>query len=318
MGKLTEITIKNLKVPDGVGKHSDGAGLYFELLGSGRRRWVYRYRVKIRGKWSGRTMVLGTYPEMKLAAARGELIKQKAILKAGEDPVAKRKEEKQQKEKMQEEAEREQQDSFENIALEFLAQKKEVWSKDHHTQVTRSLRKDAFPVIGKTPVAKVTPQDILVIIHTIQDRGSYEIASKVLQRIKKVCSYAVQTGRATYNPASEMKNVLEPRPVTHRKALPKNDLPEFFAQLSASTGHTITKAALKFVVLTTARSGEVRMAKWPEIDFSSRLWSIPAERMKMRHPHTIYLSDQAIKILKDMKQHATSEEGLVFPGIEPL
>ncbi len=121
MGKLTEITIKNLKVPEDTGKYSDGAGLYLELLASGRKRWVYRYRVKIKGKWSGRTMILGAYPDMKLAAARQELVKQKAILKAGDDPVAKRKEDKQ---KAHEEAEDCQQNSFENIALEFWRRKK--------------------------------------------------------------------------------------------------------------------------------------------------------------------------------------------------
>ncbi len=113
-----------------------------------------------------------------------------------------------------------------------------------------------------------------------------------------------------------MPGVLKTRPVIHRKALLKGNLPEFFAQLSLSKDHPVTKAALKFVVLITVRQGEARHALWPEIDFSSRLWRTPAERMKMRSPHTIYLSDQALKILLDMRPYATSEEGLIFPGIK--
>ncbi len=316
MRKLTEITIKSFKIPENIGRHSDGAGLFFELLSSGRKRWIYRYRVKIDGKWSERTLVLGTYPQMTLAKARQELAIQKSILDAGEDPSTKRKEDKRLKEKARDKAEREKLDSFENIALEFWEQNKENWSKNHFSHIKRSLGKDVFPVIGNIPIAKVTPQDILGIIRTIENRGSYEIAAKVLQRTRAVFAYAVRIGKAKSNPANDMQGVLKKRPVIHRKALPKIDLPDFFTRLSASTDHSITKAALKFIVLTTVRQGEARHALWPEIDFTTRMWSIPAERMKMKKPHIIYLSDQALKILEEMKKHAISEEGLIFPGIK--
>ncbi len=316
MGKLTEITIKNLKVPDDVGKYSDGAGLYFELLASGRRRWVYRYRVKIKGKWSGRTMILGAYPEMKLAAARGELARQKVILKAGEDPVTKRKGDRLAKEKEREEEERRRVETFQNIAFEWLERKKESWSERTYKKSRQMLEKDVFPAIGTIPIADVTPRDILTIIHIIEERGSYEIANKTLRCIKGVFKDAVLGGKILHNPAREMQGILKTRPVVHRLALPKKELPLFLSRLPESTSHIITKAALKFVVLTGVRQGEARKALWPEIDFSSRLWDIPKGRMKAGRAHTVYLSDQAIKILQDMKQYAVSEKGLIFPGVK--
>ncbi len=190
------------------------------------------------------------------------------------------------------------------------------WSSKHRAKVIRSFNKDILPALGTTPVKKVTPQDILAVIRSVEERGSYDVAARVLQRIGAVCRYAVQTGRATYNPASEMQGVLKTRQVKHMDALDKEYLPEFLVRLSAANIHPVSKAGLKFTILTSARPTEVRLALWPEISFSTRLWSVPAERMKSGLPHTVYLSDQAIKVLEDMKRFSTGEEGLIFPGIK--
>ena len=130
-----------------------------------------------------------------------------------------------------------------------------------------------------------------------------------------VLRYAVQTGKAAYNPASEMRGVLKTRKVQHRAALLADDLPEFLKKLSAGDLHITTKLALQFVILTATRSGEVRGATWEEIDLKNKLWRIPAERMKMDTPHTVPLSDQAIAILEQIS-NLFGQDGLVFPGIK--
>lgn len=316
MGKLTELQIKNYKLPEDRGRHADGKGLALELLASGSKRWLFRYRIKIEGRWSERSLVLGRYPQMGLSAARKEHAQQKALIDAGEDPATKRKEEKRTKEEEQECQKKAIKNSFQNVALEWVELQGERWSKNHTAAVLNTLQKDAFPAIGSLPVENVTPPAILDIIRSIEQRGSYEIASKVLQRISVVCRYAVQTGKAISNPARDMQGVLKRWPVIHRKALPKEDLPELFSRLGASKDHLVTKAALKFIILTAVRSGEARLALWPEINFSSRLWSIPAERMKMRQPHNVPLSEQALTILEAMRPHSTSDEGFIFPGIK--
>ena len=155
---------------------------------------------------------------------------------------------------------------------------------------------------------------ILQVIRPIEKRGSLEIASKVLQRMTVVFRYAVQTGKATYNPAGDMRGVLKTKKVTHRAALSIEDMPKFLRDLSEGDIHITTKLALQFTILTAARSGEVRGATWKEIDLESKLWKIPANRMKMDTPHTIPLSRQAITIIERAGK-LWGKDGFVFPGI---
>jgi integrase len=155
---------------------------------------------------------------------------------------------------------------------------------------------------------------VLEVIRAIKAKGSLEMASKTLQRIGAVFRFAVQTGRATFNPAANMRGALKAKKVEHHTMIPPEKLPDFLKSLTAGDIHTTTKCAIQFTILTAARSGEVRGATWAEIDSEKRLWSIPADRMKMRSPHTVPLSKQALAILSRMKT-LHGDKGLVFPGI---
>jgi integrase len=176
------------------------------------------------------------------------------------------------------------------------------------------LQKDVFPHFGNTPIEEITPPIILKVLRVIEKRGAYVIASKVLQRITAVLRYAVQTGLITSNPATEMKGVLKTRKVKHQPALKHTELPKFLQQLSKSDLHPTTQLALKFTILTAGRTGEIRGAKWSEIDFERALWEIPAKRMKMDSPHTVPLSQQSIAILKRIGA-MWGETGFIFKGI---
>ncbi len=154
---------------------------------------------------------------------------------------------------------------------------------------------------------------VLQVVRSIEAKGSLEMASKTLQRIGAVFRFAIQTGRATYNPAADMHGALKAKKVQHHTMTPPEELPEFLQTLTKSDIHPTTKLAIRFTILTAARSGEVRGATWQEIDLEKRLWSIPAERMKMRLPHTVPLSDQALSVLDRLKI-LHGDNGLVFPG----
>jgi len=310
MAKLSAIQVRNAKPQSKPYKLTDGHGLFLHVATSGKRTWRYRY--KIDGSES--TFVMGEYPQMSLENARNERFAIQEKVKAGINPARQRKKIRQATIEKETESGKLKKNSFEQVALEWIEQQKERWSHNHAAAVLATLQADAFPVLGDIPVDAIQPPQVLQVVRAIEKRGSLEIASKVLQRMTAVLRYAVQTGKTAYNPASEMRGVLKTKKVQHRAALLADDLPEFLRTLSAGDLHITTKLALQFVILTAARSGEVRGATWEEIDLENKLWRIPAERMKMDTPHTVPLSDQAIAILKQIGT-LFGQEGLVFPGI---
>lgn len=312
MSKLSALEVKNAKPKEKPYKIPDGLGMFLYVAKTGKKTWRYRY--KIAGIES--TFTLGDYPEMSLEKARQARMEARALVKQGINPSHKRKEEYLQAIKERKEEILANQNSFEAITIEWIDQQKDGWSRDHCNAVLATLRADAFPSLGSLAVDKITPPDVLKIIREIESRGALEIARKVLQRMNAVFRYAIQTGRLIHNPAADMQGVIKTRKVEHRAALTKNELPEFFRRLQQSDEHIITKAALLFTIHTATRSGEVRLARWNEIDLDEMVWKIPAERMKMRSPHIVPLTSQTKEILKAMESHKVSEDGLVFPGIK--
>lgn len=307
---LTDLEVKNAKPKESPCKLNDGKGLYLHISPSGKKTWRYRY--KIMGTES--VLVIGVYPPMTLLDARveGEAMRQK--VKAGINPSKER-------QIVKESLEREKGkkilaiiNSFENIAYEWHDREKGRWSKGHAMAVIETLRADVFPAIGQIAIDQITPPMIMDIIRTIESRDALVVAQKVLQRMTAVFRYAVQTGRATYNPATEMKGVVKKRPVQHHPMISPEELPKFLQTLISADIHITTKLALEFAILTAARTGEVRGAIWDEIDLDSCTWKITAERMKMKMAHTVPLSIQAVAILNRMKI-LFGDNGYIFPGI---
>jgi integrase len=150
--------------------------------------------------------------------------------------------------------------------------------------VVASLEADAFPALGDLPIKEITPPIVLSVIRAVESRGELDVASRVLQRISAVFRYAIQTGRASYNPGADMKGILKTRKVEHRSTISRGELPDFLKKLDSYSGDPITKLALRLIVLTFVRTGELRGARWEEFDTDQGEWRIPAERMKMRSP----------------------------------
>lgn len=309
MAKLKALQVINAKGPC---KLSDGKGLYFQIMPSGHKRWIYRF--KIAGRES--TYIVGHFPDMSLEQARQAHAEAHKLVKRGINPSKERKREKLANIQQQEVERLSRANSFEFVALEWIEQQRDGWSKNHTESVLGTLRNDVFGKIGEKSVDAITPPEILIILRNIEKRGSLEIARKVLQRVNAVFRYAIQTGRATYNPAAEMKGVLKAKTVTHMPAVFYSDFGQLLKDITANQRmHINTKLCLQFMILTAARPGEARGALWPEIMAEDKEWHVPAPRMKMRKPHIVPLSKQALAVLH---RAATiwGTEGLIFPGIK--
>ncbi len=310
MSKLTVIQVRNKKATGKPYKVSDGRGLYLRVSKSGHKSWLYRF--KIDGKES--TFTIGDYPAISLEQARNERAIARELVKSGKSPVQQRQKKKKETLEKEKATRNAAANSFERIALEWWEQQRSGWSKGHADAVLLTIKADVIPFIGDIPIDIITPPMIHDIVRHIEKRGALEIARKVLQRTTAIFRYAVQTGRITHNPATEMKGILKNRKTQHYTALNREDLPQFLKTLSASNIHVTTKLALQFTILTAARSAETRGALWEEIDLDQQLWTIPAARMKTDTQHTVPLSKQAIAILKRIAVlHGT--KNMVFPGI---
>ena len=231
---------------------------------------------------------------------------EKKEIKAGNDTVVKRREEKHL-------ALLSAENTFEAVTREWHEQKREQWTPHHATEVINTLMRDVFPAIGNKPITDIAPKEVLAIVRKVEKRGALDVASRILQRTGSVFRYAVQTGRIVINPATELRGVIKQRKVKHKPALKADELPEFLRKLDNYDGDQVTILALTLLALTFVRPGELRGARWEEFDLDNSQWQIPAERMKMRHEHIVPLSRQALAILDQLKT-LTGNSELLFPS----
>lgn len=285
--RLREIVIKQAKLPKKAKKLFDGGGLFLYLTPSGKY-WYYRYRFA----GGDKVIPLGKYPDVSLKAARNAHMAAKMRLAEGKDPAA-------EKRKTKQENERIQIMTFEKVARKWYEHVKPTWKNAKHAQqVINTLTQYAFPCIGHYPVSDVPPIEIFNLLSALTDKP--ETASRLKQRIRAVFDFAIQTGRATLNPAVSAPKIIRSadKRVKHHLALPQERIQEFFAQLS-SYSNKKTQLALRLLILTFVRVGELRFGEWTEIKGNE--WHIPAEKMKMKRPHIVPLSDWALETLEELR-----------------
>lgn len=196
-----------------------------------------------------------------------------------------------------------------------------TWRNEKHGKdFLSSLEMHAFPKLGRLKVQDVTTADVLAVLTPIWTKTN-ETARRVRQRIGTVMKWAIAQGWRQDNPADNLDGALPkvPKVKAHRVALPYDQLTSFLAVLTSSGAGPSTKQALEFLILTAARSGEVREARWGEIDMAAKVWEIPASRMKMKRPHRVPLSPRAMEILSDAERMrlAPGADAFVFPGQRP-
>lgn len=301
MAKLTDAKLRSLTT---LGKHFDGGGLYLEVTAAGGRYWRMKYRFGGKEK----RLAFGVHPTVGLKEARERRDAAKQSLDRSIDPGAQRKAAKAQ-------AAFEAVDTFEAVTRDWLSHQAGRWEAITLQRTQASLKADIFPELGKRPMASITAREVMQAVKKIEARGASEMATRVLQRIKSAFRYAVTHERIESNPMLDLvpSEILKPRKVQHRPALAERDLPEFLAKLDAYEGDPHTLHALRLLMLTAVRPGEVRGARWSEFDLSAALWRIPVERMKMRAAHVVPLSKQAVAVVEAMKP-LSGERELTFPS----
>lgn len=300
--KLTARQVETAKPKDKSYKLSDGGGLYLEVTASGSRYWRLKYRYGGKEK----RLAFGVYPEVSLAEARDKRDVAKKVIAAGNDPSEIKKAEKiAQKISFE--------NTFEAIAREWHQHKADRWSLRYRDEILDTFEKDIFPYTGRRPIVDMKPMDWLEILRRIEKRGALEKMRKVRQRCGEVYRYAIVTGRADYNPVSDLATALTTPKKTHFPFLTAEELPHFIKDLAGYTGSVITKTATQIIMLTGVRTQEMRFARWEDIDFEKKLWEIPAEVMKMKRPHIVPLSDQVIALFK-LIEPISKHRPLVFIG----
>lgn len=294
---LTATFLRQVRTP---GRYGDGQGLYLLVDPSGASRWVLRIQANKRRRDVG----LGSASIVTLAEARDLAHEIRRKTRQGEDPVAARR------------AEREGVPTFEQIARTVHAANLKTWRNGKHTaQWISTLEAYAFPILGKLPVHIIGTGDILKVLTPIWTEKP-ETARRVMQRLSLVLDHAAAAGHRNGENPCRIAAIGLPRKreaVKHFEALSYQDLPGFVAGLRyAKTAETI-RLALEFLILTAARSGEVRGAAPAEFDLDAKLWTIPAERMKAKREHVVPLCDRAVAIVRSSRKLSPASQ-LVFPS----
>lgn len=301
MTALSDAKVRALKTP---GRHFDGGGLYLEVKPSGARYW----RLKYRHGGKEKLLALGVYPEVGLKDARERRDDARRALAGGDDPAELRKAAKAQ-------GEHEARNTLQAVAADWLKHQSARWAPVTLATIEASFKADVFPTLGARPLAQIKPREVVAVVKAIEARGAAEAAARALQRIRALYRFAVVHERIESNPMLDLKasELLKPRQVRHRAALSDKGLPAFLVALDAYAGDVTTVTALRLLMLTAVRPGELRGARWAEIDTEAAEWRIPADRMKMKTPHIVPLSRQALELIEAMRPISGARE-LVFPS----
>jgi integrase len=193
--------------------------------------------------------------------------------------------------------------TFEAIAREWHENKITTWTPAHGINILHRLEVDIFQQFGNRPIAEIGAPEILAALRKVESRGALEIAKRLSQTCGQVFRYAIATGRATRNPIPHLKDALKPMVKGHYAAIEIDELPAFLHTLDNNNArlYTLTRIAIRLMLLTFVRTGELIGAKWSELDLDRALWVIPAERMKMRMEHVVPLSSQALALIAELR-----------------
>lgn len=293
---LSDSMLRKLKPTDRPRKISDSDGLHLLVTPTGSRLWRFAYRYAGRQK----LLSLGAYPIVSLTEARKARDEARRLLASGVDPSEARKADERQKRLAGE-------NSFQAVADEWFSRKQRRWAASYSSRLRTRLEADLFPMLGRRPIAEIEPLEVLDAIRRIERRDAVEMAKRVMQMAGGIFRYGVATGRCARDPTQDLRGALqEAGPVKHRTSLAASELPEFLRRLEAYDGDPTTRLALELIILTFVRTTEARFAQWSEfedVDGPEPLWRIPAERMKMRRPHLVPLTPQAVAVLRELSRY---------------
>ena len=299
---LTDVKVRTAKPQDKPYKLSDSGGLFLLVQPTGGKWWRYKYRYAGKEK----LLAIGAYPDVGLADAREQHIQARKVLAAGNDPSAVKKAAKRLMVLNSE-------NTFEAVAREWHDQRKHEWVPSHAESVLGRLERHVFKKLGSRPIADIDAPELLSVFKIVEKSGALDMAQRIMQYTGQIFMYAIATGRIKRNPVADLRGALKAPIRKHHAHIGATELPDYLEKLEAYDGSPITKLALKFLLLTFVRSGELRAAEWSEINFDKAEWRIPAARMKMRDPHIVPLARQTLEVLKELQQHSGNRQH-IFPN----
>ena len=301
---LTNTQVKQAKAKDKLYKLADGGGLQLRVKTTGTKSWLFDYFKPITKKRS--SMGFGTYPEVSLAQARKKRDDAKVLLAQDIDP-------KEQKDDHLREKQLAASNTFESVATEWFVIKKTKIAETTARSLWRNFENHVFPKLAHRPIDKILAPEAISVLKPLAARGSLETTSKLIGYLNEVMRHAVNTGLLHHNSLAGIRSAFETPKVTNMPTLKPEELPELMQTLGYASIKLTTRCLIEWQLHTMVRPREAAEAAWSEIDFENSLWLIPAERMKMKVPHAVPLTPQALVILERMQQISNGKT-YIFPS----
>lgn len=301
---LSQVKCKNAKAKSRTYRLFDEKGLYLEVTPKDQKWWRLKYRFNGKEK----RISLGVFPEVGLKEVRDLRDDARKHLRNNVDPSAIRKARNLSNTLADD-------SSFEVIAREWHAKQSSVWSESYSVDVMQRMERNAFPVIGQTPIQEITATGILEMLRLMEKRGLRETTHRIRAITSQIFRYAIVTGRADRDPAVDLVGSLAPRKRKHFSTITDPDkIGQLLRAINGYEGEFVTRIALRLAPYVFVRPGELRRAEWSEIDFKDKLWRIPADKMKKGVAHIVPLALQSISLLKEI-QNVTGNGRYIFPSI---
>lgn len=303
---LTDTAVRNLKPAAKPYKKSDGGGLHLLVTPKGSKLWRMAYRFQGKQK----LLSFGKYPIISLSKARSERDAAKALLADGIDPSSIRK------------AEREKREEPRTVEETWKTLCQEWWQKRRREEASPTtlkkltwLLEKTYPALGEKDPREITAPELLAVLRTVEAGGTFETAKRLRSTCGQVFRYGIATGRADRDVAADLRGALtSPKPKHHPAILDPKGIGALIRAIRDFEGDPTTRTGLLLAAYTFLRSGEIRSAKWSDIDWEAARLTIPAERMKMHRPHIVPLSSQVRTLLREIRP-ITGDSELMLPSL---
>lgn len=301
---LTDTEVKQAKPLAKEYNLADGNGLYLRVKPNGTKFWLFNYSRPYTRKRAN--LSFGEYPALSLVKARQKRQESLELLAQDIDPLAHRKD--QQRLKVEAMG-----NTFEVVAKQWLQVKRSKITEQHADGTLRSLELHIFPKLGALPIHNIKAREVISVLQPISAKGTLETVKRLCQRLNEVMVYSVNSGLLDANPLAGISKAFEAPDKTNMPTLKPDRLPELIQTIANASIKRTTRCLIEWQLHTMVRPGEAAGTRWGEIDFTKKLWTIPAERMKKKRQHVVPLSSQALRLLEIMKSISGHREH-VFPA----